>query len=191
MRATSGTRPDSTPELVQEILQLLGQVSEKFEPADREMRAWMMQNFHSPQLVSLLQDMTVMMLQVLSAIGQGEPVNGSTISKQTRIPKGSVSKITRRLIAKKLATSESLPNNKKEVLYRLTPLGKELDSAHRAFDRQMEKGFVRFLKQYDPEDLRFLVRALTDLRDTSFLQEVPARPRTRTPRRPRSPKKNL
>jgi len=160
-------KPDA---LVQNILALLAEVSEKFEPQDREMRAWMLRNFGNPQIVELLEDMTFMMFQVLTAIGQFEPVNGITISKQTRIPKGSVSKITRRLLGKKLIVSESLPNNNKEVLFRRTLLGRELDEAHRAFDEQMTKGFIRFLKKYDDEKLSFLIQLLHDLQGASFLE---------------------
>jgi DNA-binding MarR family transcriptional regulator len=154
---------------IAEIMSLLSRVSEKFEPENLGMKNWIVQNFNDPRLAELLQDSTFMMLRVLDAIGRLEPVNGTTISKQFRIPKGSVSKATRRLIAKKLLRTESLPNNKKEILYRTTPLGKELFQAHRAFDEQMEKGFVKFLQNYDEKELRFIVRVLHDVTEISFL----------------------
>jgi DNA-binding MarR family transcriptional regulator len=154
---------------IADILALLSKLSERFEPEDGEMKRWMIEHFPNPVLVDLLTDTTVMMLRVLDAIGQLEPVNGITISKQYRIPKGSVSKATRRLIAKKLVQQESLPNNKKEVLFRTTPLGAELFHAHRAFDQQMERGFVQFMGRYNSDELGFLVRVLNDVIDTSFL----------------------
>jgi DNA-binding MarR family transcriptional regulator len=160
---------DNPEPLIAEILSLLSQVTEKLEPENQEMKQWMAENFNNPLIVELLRDTTLMMLRVLDAIGQLEPVNGITISKQYRIPKGTVSKTTRRLIAQKLIEKESLPNNKKEVLFRLTPLGSELFRAHRAFDQQMERGFVRFLQQYDADELRFVVRMLQDVTKTSFL----------------------
>ena len=167
----SKKRNDSneTMALIGEILSLLSQVSDKFEPQQREMRQWMAQNIRNPFVGELLQDTTPMMLRVVDAIGQSEPVNGITISKQSGIPKGSVSKITRRLLAQKLILSESLPNNKKEIHFRLTPLGRELFQAHRAFDKQMEKGFVQFLQKYNVRQLRFAIRVLHDLVETSFL----------------------
>src|SRR6185503_10800595 len=129
---------------ITEIMALLGQISEKFEPGENEMKQWMIQNFQRPQIVEILQDSTVMTLRVLDAIGRLEPVNGITISKQSRIPKGSVSKITRRMISQKLITKESLPHNKKEVLFRTTSLSKEIFLVHQAFDQKMEKGFITF-----------------------------------------------
>lgn len=160
---------DPIAPLTTEILTLLSKVTERLEPDDAEMKQWMTENFGNPALSELLQDTTIMGLRVLNAIGQLEPVNGITVSKKFHIPKGSVSKTTRRLIAKKLITQEALPNNKKEILFRLTPLGKELFEAHRAFDQQMEKGFVRFLRKYQPDELRFIARLLQDISEVSFL----------------------
>ena len=155
--------------MIAEILSLLGKVSEKLEPDNLGMKQWMVQHFDNPRIADLLQDSTFMMLRVLDAIGRLEPVNGITISKQFRIPKGSVSKATRRLIAKKLIQAESLPNNKKEILYRTTPLGRELFQAHRAFDEQMEKSFIQFLERYEEDELQFLVRVLQDATEITFL----------------------
>ena len=166
MPASSVNRAET---MITEIMSLLSKVMHKFEPENIGMKQWMVQNFNNPRMVQLLQDSTFMMLRVLDAIGRLEPINGATISKRFRIPKGSVSKATRRLIAKKLITSESLPNNKKEILYRTTPLGKELFQAHRAFDEQVEMGFVQFLQKYDEDELRFIMRVLRDATEATFL----------------------
>jgi len=154
---------------IPEIMALLGRVSEKFEPGENEMKQWMIQNLQRPAVIEILQDSTLITLRVLDAIGRLEPVNGITISKQARIPKGSVSKITRRLISKKLITKESLPNNKKEVLFRTTALGKEIFQTHQAFDQKMEKGFVKFLKKYNTKELDFMIRILQDFIDAKLL----------------------
>jgi len=166
------TQRDQAGPMITEIMSLLSKVSERFEPDNIGMKQWISRNFNNPKIAELLQDSTFMMLRVLDAIGRLEPVNGITISKEFQIPKGSVSKTTRRLIAKKLITAGSLPNNKKEILYRTTPLGKELFHAHQAFDEQMEKGFNRFLRSYKEEELRFIVRVLQDLTEASFLNSA-------------------
>jgi DNA-binding MarR family transcriptional regulator len=154
---------------IAQIMGLLSQVSEKFEPGENEMKQWMIQNFQNPRVVEALQDSTLMTLRILDAIGRLEPVNGITISKESRIPKGSVSKITRRMITKKLITKESLPNNKKEILFRTTPLGKQVFEAHQAFDNEMARSFTKFLKKYDPGELDFIVRILQDVVRVKFL----------------------
>jgi DNA-binding MarR family transcriptional regulator len=162
--------------LISDILALLSALSDKFEPEASEMKQWMAQNVRNPAIVELLQDTTVLSLRTLDAIGRLEPVNGITISKQFGIPKGSVSKITRRLIARNLVSKAALPHNKKEILFRLTPLGRDLFHAHRAFDRQMEQGFVRFLQGYSADELALVARMLRDLTATSWLQSRTALP---------------
>jgi len=158
-----------TGTVIAEIMGLLSRVTEKLGPESKETKKWLAQNTPNIKLARILLDSTPLTLRVLNAIGQLEPVNGITISKQFRIPKGSVSKTTRRLIAKKLIRKESLPNNKKEVLFRLTPLGRKLFDVHRAFDQQMEQGFVRFLQRYEADQLEFIVRLLQESIETSFL----------------------
>jgi len=163
-------KPDeATLPLVVEILQQLGRVTERLAPSDQDTKRWMAANARNPVVAGMLQDSTPMTFQIIDAIGRLEPVNGITISRETRIPKGSVSKITRRLITRKLIRKQRLPHNKKEVLFALTPLGRELFQVHRAFDQQMERGFTRFLQRYQPEELKFILRLLDDLARASFL----------------------
>lgn len=161
--------PDEIASLSADILALLAQVTRRFESQQGEGWRWIMQHSPNPLVVELLRDSTATTLRVLDAIGSLEPVNGITIAAQYRIPKGTVSKVTRRMIAQSLISTESLPNNKKEILFRLTPLGRDLFVVHRTFDEQMERGFTQFLRRYDAEELRLLVRVLRDATEASFL----------------------
>jgi DNA-binding MarR family transcriptional regulator len=158
-----------TAALSAEVLALLAQVTERFESHEHEEWRWFEQHSPDPHVVELLRDSTVMALRVVDAIGRLEPVNGITVAAQFRIPKGTVSKVTRRLVTQRLITAESRPKNRKEVLFRLTPLGRQFFELHRRFDEQMERGFRRFLERYDAADLCVLIRVLTDATDASFL----------------------
>ena len=160
---------EETALLAGQVLALMAKVTERFESEDREEWQWLARHSQNPLTLELLRDLSVTTIHVINAIGQLEPVNGITIATQFHIPKGTVSKVTRRLMAQKLVSSESLPKNKKEVLFRLTPLGRELFEVHRAFDGQMERGFTRFLQRYSPDELRLLVRVLEDAIEASFL----------------------
>jgi DNA-binding MarR family transcriptional regulator len=160
---------DDTESLAVQILALLSKVTERFDLEENEEWQWLAQHSHNPLIVEILRDSTTTTLRVLDAIGRSEPVNGITISEQFRIPRGTISKITRRLVARNLISQESLPNNKKEILFRLTPLGRELFQVHRAFDEQMERGFMHFLQRYSAYELRLLVRVLHDATEASFL----------------------
>jgi len=166
----TGAAADEPAALSAEILALLAKMTERFDSAENEEWRWLIAHSPSPLIVEILRDSTPMTLRVVDAIGRMEPVNGITISEQYHIPKGTVSKITRRLIAEQLVSPGRLPNNKKELLFRLTPLGKDLFDLHRTFDEQMERGFIRFLQRYDPAELRLLVSILRDATEASFLQ---------------------
>lgn len=168
---------DEIASLSAEILALLAKITERFESSESEGWQWIAQHSRDPLAVELLQDATPTAMRVLDAIGRLEPVNGATVSEQFRIPKGTVSKIARRLIAKNLVRADSLPNNKKEILFRLTPLGGELFRVHRAFDEQMERGFLRFFQRYESDELRLLIRILRDATEASFVtlgQQAPS-----------------
>jgi len=161
---------DDPAALSAEILALLAKMTERFDSAENEEWRWLIAHSPSPLIVEILRDSTPMTLRVIDAIGRLEPVNGITISERYQIPKGTVSKITRRLIDQKLITNERLPNNRKELLFRLTPLGRDLFDLHRTFDERMERGFIRFLRRYDAAALRLLVSVLRDATEASFLQ---------------------
>ena len=160
---------NGTARLSAQILALLAKVTERFDSEENEEWQWLAQHSHNPLIVEILRDSTTTTLRVLDAIGRLEPVNGITISEQFRIPRGTVSKITRRLVARNLIRQESLPKNKKEILFRLTPLGRELFEVHRAFDEQMERGFMHFLQHYSADELQLLIRVLHDATEASFL----------------------
>ncbi|WP_449599745.1 hypothetical protein [Paenibacillus sp. Marseille-Q9583] len=115
-----------------------------------------------------------MMLHVIDAIGELEPVNGTTISKHFGIPKGSVSKITRKLVLQQIIRTEFLPDNKKEVLFLTTPLGKEIFDLHQALHKEMSKGINRFLQRYNTDELLFLNQAFEDTLEASWVHSESA-----------------
>jgi DNA-binding MarR family transcriptional regulator len=161
---------DEPAALSARILALLAKMTERFDSAENEEWRWLIAHSPSPLIVEILQDSTPMTLRMIDAIGRMEPVNGVTISERYRIPKGTVSKITRRLIAQGLISHERLPNNRKELLFRLTPPGRDLFDLHRTFDERMERGFIQFLQRYDAATLRLLADVLRDATEASFLQ---------------------
>lgn len=76
--------------------------------------------------------------------------------------------MTRRLLAKGLISKEALPNNKKESLFRQTPLGRGLYLTHRVIVQQIETSVVQFLQRYEISELRFIRRLLHDILEVSF-----------------------
>lgn len=166
----SAGHTDSTEPLVYEIIGLFAKIQRRMQQEDDEEKDWMIRHSRSPEAIAALKETTVTMLHVLDAIGWLEPANGITLSKHSGIPKGSVSKITRKLVELGLARKQFLPNNKKEVLFGTTALGRELYELHLALHREIEHGVKRFLGKYEPGELRFFVRVLQDSLTTSWVR---------------------
>ena len=161
---------DDRDKPIREILALLGRLSEKLEPENLDTKRWMAARSTNPLTAEILLDSPMLTLRVLDAIGRSGPVNAITVSNRFGIPRGSVSKATRRLLAGQLVVKEPKPNNRKEVFYHLTDLGRDIFLVHRAFDQTMERGFVAFLKQYSGRHLSFVAELLRGAVEANFLE---------------------
>lgn len=156
--------------LVSQILEHTEQLIKKFSDGDDEEKQWLIKTVDSPVLKSILPNMTVLMLHVLDAIGKYEPVNSITISNKMDIPKGTVSKITRKLIELQLIKGGRLPNNKKEIIFQTTTLGNELFETHKELHTKIEKNMIRFLSQYESHDLNFVTNLLENMLKQSWIE---------------------
>lgn len=172
----SETPSTMTESVEREILfqELMGQVAtmqkQFLSEGEDDERRWMMERTGDPNLIAFLKDSTVIMLHVIDAIGELEPVNGITISRQFGIPRGSVSKITRKLAEQGMLNFELLPDNKKEVLFHLTLLGRQMYILHKQLHLHIEQNVQKFLRRYTIEQMRFLVQCMKDTSVTSWVQ---------------------
>lgn len=157
--------------LVNDIKKLVSELLMRHASEDDDEKQWMLHNCNNPILLKQLGDINSIGLHILDAIGRLEPVNSITISKDTNIPKGTVSKIIPKLIAKEFIIKVPLPGNKKEYLFHITPFGKELFELHQELHKQTELGINRFLKKYDTKELQFVIRMLSDFADISWLNK--------------------
>lgn len=156
--------------LIKEMMHQVANLQQRFqsEGADDE-RRWMIDNTNDAQIIKFLKESSVMMLHVIDAVGELQPVNGITISKQFGIPRGSVSKITRKLVEQKMLQSEYLPDNKKEVLFHLTPLGQHMFKLHKSLHAHINHNVRNFLNKYDNDQMRFLVACMKDTLQASLV----------------------
>ncbi|WP_220377085.1 winged helix DNA-binding protein [Cohnella phaseoli] len=130
----------------------------------------MMARTSDEDVIAFLKEATILMLHIVDAIGESTVVNGITISKRFGIPRGSVSKITRRLSEQGIVQIESLPDNKKEVLFRLTPMGQKVFNLHNELHIHIESNVREFLGRYDLEQMRFLLQCMKDTADMSWVR---------------------
>ncbi|MBK1812829.1 MarR family transcriptional regulator [Clostridium sp. YIM B02505] len=157
--------------LIKEVTRQFSSTVARHASEEDDEKKWLLEHCNSPVKLEILQEISVIGLHVLDAIGRFEPVNSITISKETAIPKGTVSKTIKKLISKKLIVKKPLPNNKKESIFHITPLGKELFELHDALHKQMDSAINNFLKKYDDDELQFLIRFLRDFQELTWSSE--------------------
>lgn len=159
--------------LINEIRRLVTIAMEQHASAHDEEKKWILQYCNNTMIPELLHDISKIGLHVLAAIGKLEPINSITISKETGIPKGTVSKILKRLIAKELVIKTPLPDNKKEFLFHTTDLGKELFELHEALHGQIEACVYQVLRKYNADELQFIIRLLKDFGEVKWTKIEP------------------
>lgn len=157
--------------LFTEMMVQFTNLQERFlaEGEDDEKR-WMIENTNDSMVIEFLKQSTVLMLHVIDAIGELEPVNGISISKQYGLPRGSVSKVTRKLVELQMVRTESIPDNKKEVLFYLTESGWIVFELHKKLHKHIKNNLRNFLNRYDNEQLRFLVQCMKETSETSWVR---------------------
>ncbi|MNB86222.1 MarR family protein [compost metagenome] len=159
--------------LLREVFETFTQFAKKIVQEDDEEKAWMLAQTSDLAVKAVMQQMTLMMVHVLDAIGKFNRVNGTVLSSRFGIPKGTVSKLARRLEELGLITFETIPGNKKELHFAITPLGETIYKIHERLDQRILEGATRFMADYSEEQLKFIRDFMSKLISHSFLQDVP------------------
>lgn len=101
-------------------------------------------------------------LHVISCIGKNEPINVTALAEKMELSKGTISKISAKLIQGGWARKTQLNDNKKEIYLRLTPSGKKLFTVHEEYHLQAQNQIIHFIGKYNEAELEFLKRLLSD-----------------------------
>lgn len=149
-------------EAIGEIEALIAQVTGRFAAEDDAEQQWLVDQC-GPEAARLVARMSVHALHLLDAIPAEGSINIVGLSRTTGVPKGTVSKTVRRLLADGLVSRHRLPDNRKEVHLRLTATGTEIRRAHKSLHEQMGSGLREFLERYNDAELAVIARALGDL----------------------------
>lgn len=102
---------------------------------------------------------------VVACIGDNDTANGTFIAKTLNITKGGVSKAAAKLIQKKMIKSLRMQDNKKEVYYELTELGKQLHYAHSIMHERAKEHQRKVLAGYTDQELSVVAKFLKDIID--------------------------
>lgn len=93
-------------------------------------------------------------IHTLKAIEEMESPNVTGISKKLNMTRGAISKITKKLIAKNLIEAYSLPNNKKNIFFKLTRKGLEIYNEHEKRHSLWESRDSDFLSGFSKQQLQ-------------------------------------
>lgn len=149
-------------EQIRRIEELFAQLTHRFTAEDDAEQRWLAEHC-SPGAARLVEELSVPTLHLLDAIPVDGSINIVGLSRATGIPKGTVSKTVRRLVAAGLLARHRLADNRKEVHLSPTDLGAEIQRAHRGLHEEMGHGIHAFLARYSAEELAVLTRVLADL----------------------------
>lgn len=153
-------------ELIASIADVAARLAARFAEEDADEQTHLRQ-LCSPEAQRILATMSVQELHLLDAVvADGEGARSRNIvalARATGAPKGTVSKRIQRLTEAGAVARYQLPGNRKEVHLRLTPVGEEIQAAHRSLHEEMGDVLDEFLARYSPDELRILTRVLNDL----------------------------
>lgn len=100
---------------------------------------------------------------VIDCIGKQPLSNATFISRELNMTKGAISKVAAKLLEKNLIKGNQLENNKKEIYYTLTALGKEAFEIHEQLHKIEEERFMKIINKYNKEELNTINSFLDDL----------------------------
>ncbi|WP_336078307.1 MarR family transcriptional regulator [Paenibacillus sp. 203] len=101
-------------------------------------------------------------VHVIDCIGRHEPINVTTLADRIELSKGTVSKVSTKLLKEGWIRRTQLNDNKKEIYFRLTPSGKRLFLMHERLHVKVQQQLFQFLNRYSSEELNVLKRLLSD-----------------------------
>lgn len=101
-----------------------------------------------------ISDITLTECHVIDCIERNPLINAIGISQKMNITKGGISKISSRLLKKKLIQIYRREGNKKEIFYSLTPLGREVFLVHEKLHEKLYQKADLFLDSFTDGELK-------------------------------------
>ena len=145
------------PDLISQLMLIINNVSDD----THEKEEW--SSLLSESELALVENVTLTECHVIDYIGNHRLTNAVSIAAALGITKGGISKITARLLAKKLIETHRMEGNRKEIFLTLTPVGKEVFELHAGLHARMYERLTNMFSDYSREELDVVGRFLNDL----------------------------
>lgn len=96
-------------------------------------------------------------VHLLDTINQHPDENTSQLALRNGITKGAIAQITKKLQEKGLITAFRLPENKKEIYFELTKLGKKAVSGHDRHHKRLNGGLSKYFETLSDKDMQTII----------------------------------
>ena len=96
-------------------------------------------------------------MHCIECIGKIEYSNVTKISQALNLTRSCISKIVKKLIHKEAIVSYVREDNKKEIYYKLTDLGKKVFWAHEKIHEEWNNKDIEFFRRYKAEEVSFAI----------------------------------
>jgi DNA-binding MarR family transcriptional regulator len=99
-------------------------------------------------------------VHLLDTINEHPGENTSQLAARNGITKGAIAQITKKLLEKELITTFQIPENRKEVYFELTKLGKKAVSGHDRHHKRLNAGLTKYFEILSDKDMQTIVTFL-------------------------------
>jgi Transcriptional regulators len=110
-------------------------------------------------------------IHCINAIGKLKQANVTKIAEMMRMTRGAISKINKKLLQRGLIASYQLPDNQKEIYYKLTESGKQLYDTHAKCHLKATKKKIAVIRTYSSQEQQVILRFFNDLNALSLKSE--------------------
>jgi DNA-binding MarR family transcriptional regulator len=104
-------------------------------------------------------------VHLLDTINKHPDENTSQLALRNGITKGAIAQITKKLVEKDLIASFHTPENKKEVYFELTKLGKKAVLGHRRHHNRLNTGLRKYFETLSDKEMKTIIIFLDHLID--------------------------
>ncbi|MDR1147103.1 MAG: MarR family transcriptional regulator [Spirochaetaceae bacterium] len=102
-------------------------------------------------------------VHLLGIINEHPDENTSQLAARLGITKGAIAQITKKLLEKGLMTSFHPPENKKEVYFEMTKLGKKAVSGHNRHHQRLNSGLMKYFETLSDKDMQTILTFLDNI----------------------------
>lgn len=113
-------------------------------------------------------NLTLSEIHLIACIGDFSPINVTSIAEKTGLTKGSITRISKKLLKQALIKRQQMNDNKKEVYYGLTSKGQKIYVIHHRIHQEIEERFMNFLDKYTADELIFASKFIQDLTEWDY-----------------------